>query len=93
MSCYANIYPILLLFLPTKTKESVKRINTCNVFLNYKKNTFERSLSRKHLIKSISSSNKIFKKSICKAFTYISYVQIILYGLQGSENEVSANNF
>lgn len=76
--------------------ESFKRINTCNVLLNdNKKNgtTFEAFLSRKHLIKSISSSNKIFKKSICKAFTYISYVQIILYGLQGSESEVSANNF
>lgn len=86
--------PILLLFLLRKTKESFKRINTCNVLLNDKKlTTFETFLSRKHLIKSIRSSNKILKKSICKAFTYISYVQIILYGLQGSENEVSANNF
>lgn len=86
--------PTLLLFLSTKTEESVKRINKCNVLLNDKKiTTFEISLSKKHLIKSISSSNKIFKKSICKAFTYISDVQIILYGLQGSENEVSANNF
>lgn len=85
---------ILLLFFGWgKLRDPLRGLIHAMCFYLIKNTIFKTFQSRKLLIKSISSIHKIFKKSIYKTFTYISCVQIILYGLQGSENEMSANNF